>query len=82
MPDTTPAPAPTDDDYLLVRAGCDAYIANGLAPSDAFFAAVAKCQDVLYRTAQHLHLSDLPSDPTELIPPRTMRIAASWLLSN
>ena len=68
-----------DDDMRLIVASCDAYMADEASPSDAFYDACIRHDAVLRRTVKFLRMAGADE---QLMPPRSLRAAASYLLSN
>lgn len=87
-PDPDPEPEVDHDaDMQRIVGYCDAYMSrntdsttpSGLKKFDAFSRAVKRHDALLRRTAKYLNLDGSDED---LMPPRTLRVCASYLLSN
>ena len=77
--EATVAPMSEDDEMRQIVTECDAYMGEKTSPTDAFFDLVNKHDALLRRTAKYLHQ---PGSDEKLMPPSTLRVCASYLLSN
>ena len=77
--EATVAPMSEDDEMRQIVTECDAYMGEKTSPTDAFFDIVRKHDAMLRRTAKYLHQ---PGSDEKLMPPSTLRVCASYLLSN
>lgn len=68
-----------DDDMRLIVSECDAYMTDAVTPIDRFYGVVHKHDAVLRRTARYLKQDGADES---LMPPATLRVCASYLLSN
>jgi len=77
--EATAAPMSEDDEMRQIVTECDAYMGAKTSPTDAFFDLVNKHDALLRRTAKYLRQ---PGSDEKLMPPSTLRVCASYLLSN